>query len=73
MTTMQRTELADYVAAAIIALPTRLRTVFVRAHVLQQSQAEIAAALRISERRVERRMVKALVVCRSRLQARGID
>lgn len=73
MTTMQRSELAEHVAAAIIGLPTRLRTVFVLAHVQQMPRSEIAAVLGISDRRVDRRMVRALVACRNALEGRGID
>jgi len=67
------TDLAEHVAAAIIGLPMKLRRVFVMAHVQRRSRSEIAAALGISERRVERRMVKALVACRESLEARGVD
>lgn len=66
-------DLSDHLAAAIIGLPMKLRAVFVMAHVQRRSRSEIAAALGISERRVERRMVKALVACRESLAARGID
>jgi len=66
-------DLSDHVAAAIIGLPRKLRTVFVMAHVQRKSRGDIAAALGISERRVEKRMVKALVACRESLEARGVD
>lgn len=69
----QQTDLAEHVAAAIIGLPVELRAVFVMAHVQRRPRAEIAAALGISERRVDRRMTKALVVCRERLESRGVD
>lgn len=56
------------VADAIKRLPTRLRKPFVMAHVQRKSRAEIAAALHISERRVDRRLIRALVVCQGNLE-----
>lgn len=56
---------------AIKSLPMRLRRVFVMAHVQRIPYAEIAAALRIPQRRVEARLTKALVACRRRLGDRG--
>ena len=70
---MQQSELAEHVAATILGLPTNLRIVFIMAHVQRRSREEIAAALRISERRVDIRMTKALIVCRRRLALRGVD
>lgn len=55
------------VAQAILALPMRLRQVFVRATVMRMPVDVIAADLRLSRRQVERRMVRALVPCRGRL------
>ena len=69
----QQTDLAEHVAAAIIGLPLNLRAVFVMAHVQGKSSGEIAAVLGISERRVARRLRKALVACRKQLALRGID
>lgn len=69
----RQTDLAEHVAAAIIGLPRNLRAVFVMAHVQRKSRGEIAAALRISESRVDRRLTKALVACRKQLALRGID
>ena len=66
-------DLSDHVAAAIIGLPMHLRRVFVMAHVQRRTRGDIAAALGISERRVERWLVKALVACRESLAARGVD
>ncbi|HEY1806821.1 MAG TPA: sigma factor-like helix-turn-helix DNA-binding protein [Terracidiphilus sp.] len=63
----------EQVAAAIIQLRPNLRTVFVMAHVLRRSRQEIAAALGISERRVDRRMIRALSACRERLVSQGIE
>ena len=71
--TTQQTDLAQQVAAVIIGLPVRLRTVFVMAHVQRRPREEIAAALGISKQSLERRMTKALIVCRERLEARGVD
>jgi RNA polymerase sigma factor (sigma-70 family) len=61
------------VADAILTLPLRLRKVFVMSALLGKSRTEIAAELGISERRVDQRMTKALVTCRERLLAQGID
>lgn len=69
----RQADLSDHVAAAIIGLPMKLRAVFVMAHVQRRSRGDIAAALGISERRVDRRLTRALVVCRNSLEARGID
>lgn len=69
----QKNDLAEQVAVAIIGLPMKLRTVFVMAHVQRKPRSEIATALGISERRVDRRMVRALVACRESLEARGVD
>jgi DNA-directed RNA polymerase specialized sigma24 family protein len=66
-------DLSDHVAAAIIGLPRKLRTVFVMAHVQRRTRGDIAATLGISERRVDSRLTKALVVCRETLEARGIE
>ncbi len=52
------------------ALPLRERRVFVMATLQGKSFTDIAAALGISRARVERRMTKALVACRRRLEAR---
>lgn len=71
--TTQQIDVAEHVAAAIIGLPWNLRAVFVMAHIQRKSRGEIAAALGISERRVDRRLTKALVACRESLEARGID
>jgi RNA polymerase sigma factor (sigma-70 family) len=57
-------------ADTIKALPMRLRKVFVMATLQRKPLAEIAGALHISQRYVERRMAKALATCRRRLQER---
>ena len=53
------------VLAAIESLPLRLRKVF-EMHLEGKSREEIAAALRISVKRVDARLTKALRVCRKR-------
>lgn len=58
------------VATAIKSLPMRLRAVFVMAHVQHKSRAEIAAELHISDRQVDRRLTRALLTCRRRLEGR---
>jgi RNA polymerase sigma-70 factor (ECF subfamily) len=58
------------VADTIKKLPMRLRRVFVMATLQRKSFTDIAAALGISQRCVERRMAKALATCRRRLQER---
>jgi RNA polymerase sigma factor (sigma-70 family) len=63
----------EQLAAVIIGLPQNLRVVFVMAHVLRQSRREIADALGVSEGRVERRLTKALRMCRERLVRRGVE
>ncbi|MHB8816223.1 MAG: sigma factor-like helix-turn-helix DNA-binding protein [Steroidobacteraceae bacterium] len=61
------------VADVVLGLPARLRNVFVMSTLLRKSRAEIAAELGISVRRVDKYMTKALVTCRERLLAQGID
>jgi len=53
----------EQVVEAIRALPARLRRPFVMAHVEGRSQEEIAAELCISQRRLERRLTRALICC----------
>jgi len=60
-------------ATAIKELRPTLRDVFVMAHLQGKPRTEIAAALGISEKRVDRRMTKALRTCRERLISQGID
>ncbi|MDA8347467.1 MAG: sigma factor-like helix-turn-helix DNA-binding protein [Pseudomonadota bacterium] len=71
--TTQQCGFVEQLAAAIIGLPRNLRAVFVMANVQGKSRGEIAAALGISERRVDRRKAKALRLCRERLLSQGID
>lgn len=68
MTTTQ-TNLLEHVAAAVIGL----RAVFVMAALQRRSREDIAAALGISARRVDRRITKALIRYLERLEAHGID
>lgn len=57
----------EQVAAAIVALPRALRKAFVMRFVLHLPRAEIALALGISPRRVDRRIERALRRCGGRL------
>lgn len=72
MTTTQ-TNLLEHVAAAVIGLPWNLCAVFVMAALQRRSREDIAAALGISARRVDRRITKALIRYLERLEAHGID
>jgi DNA-directed RNA polymerase specialized sigma24 family protein len=63
----------EQVAAAIIQLRPHLRAAFVMVQVLRRSRYEVAATLGISERRLDRRLTKALSACRARLVSQGID
>jgi RNA polymerase sigma factor (sigma-70 family) len=66
-------EIGHHIANVIKELRPTLRNVFVMAHVQGKPRKEIAAALGISEKRVDKRMTKALRVCRERLSSQGID
>jgi RNA polymerase sigma-70 factor (ECF subfamily) len=66
-------QIGQHLANAIKELRPNLRKVFVMAHVQGKPRKEIAAALGISEKRVDKRMTKALKACRARLSSRGID
>ncbi len=57
----------EQVAAAILKLPLRLRQVLVMRRNLHMPRADVAAALHISERRVDRRMAKASAALRRSL------
>ncbi len=57
----------------IKSLRPNLRNVFVMAHVQGKPRREIAVALGISEKRVDKCMTKALKACRERLSSQGID
>ncbi|MHB1828018.1 MAG: RNA polymerase sigma factor [Steroidobacteraceae bacterium] len=66
-------QIEQRVAQVIGELPAALRTVFVLAHVQGESRKRIAQRLGISERRVDKRMTRALKQCRLRLSMQGID
>jgi RNA polymerase sigma factor (sigma-70 family) len=66
-------QIGQHLANVIKELRPNLRKVFVMAHVQGKPRKEIAAALGISEKRVDKRMTKALKACRERLCSQGID
>ena len=66
-------QIGQHLTSVIKELRPNLRSVFVMAHVQGKARKEIAAALGISEKRVDKRMTKALKACRDRLSSRGID
>ena len=66
-------QIGQHLANVIKELRPNLRNVFVMAHLQGKPRREIAAALGISEKRVDKRMTKALKVCRDRLSSQGID
>lgn len=66
-------QIGQHLARVIKELRPNLRNVFVMAHVQGKPRKEIAAALGISEKRVDKRMTKALRLCRERLSSQGID
>jgi RNA polymerase sigma factor (sigma-70 family) len=66
-------QLRESVMSALDSLVPTQRAVVVMAHIQGKSRSEIAAALGISERRVDKRMTRGLRSCRKRLEARGID
>jgi RNA polymerase sigma-19 factor, ECF subfamily len=66
-------EVSQPIAEAIRELPPPLRTVFIMAHLQGKHRIEIAAALGIPVKRVDRRLTKALSTCRRYLSSREID
>ena len=66
-------QIGQHLTNVIKGLRPNLRKVFVMAHVQGKPRKEIAAALGISEKRVDKRMTKALKACRDRLSSQGID
>lgn len=66
-------QLGQYLAIVIKGLRPNLRNVFVMAHIQGKPRKEIAETLRISEKRVDKRMTQALKACRERLSSQGID
>ncbi len=66
-------QIGQHLTNVIKCLRPNLRKVFVMAHVHGKPRKEIAAALGISEKLVDKRMTKALKACRDRLSSQGID
>ena len=66
-------QIGQQLSNVIKGLRPNLRKVFVMAHVQGKPRKEIATTLGISEKRVDKRMTKALRICRERLSSRGID
>ena len=66
-------QLGEHLAVAVKALRPNLRQVFVMAHVEGRPRKEIAVALGISERRLDKRMTAGLRKCREHLLSHGID
>lgn len=66
-------EINAHIAETIKELRPNLRSVFVMAHVQGKPRREIAAALGVSEKRIDKRMTKALRECRERLASRGVE
>ena len=60
-------------AQVIKGLPPNLRAVFVMAQVEGRPRKEIARRLGISEKRLDKRMTRALKQCRMQLSSQGID
>ena len=66
-------QLGRRLVQVIKALPPSLRRVFVMAQVEGRPRKEIAETLGISEKRLDKRMTKALKRCRMQLSSQGID
>lgn len=66
-------QIGQHLAAAIKDLRPTLRKVFVMAHLQCKSRKEMAAELGVTEKRVDKRMTKALAACRERMASKGID
>jgi RNA polymerase sigma factor (sigma-70 family) len=66
-------QIGQHLVNVIKDLRPTLRNVFVMAHVQGKPRKEIAETLGISEKRVDKRMTKALKACRDRLSLHGID
>ena len=60
------------VAVTITKLRPAIRKVFVMAYVQGKPRKEIAGTLGISEKQVDKRMTKALTICRAGLALRGV-
>jgi len=65
-------QVRDRLAAAVKEMHPAYRRVFVMALLQGKSRKEIAVAVGASERRVDKRMTKAIKVCRARLAAEGM-
>ena len=65
-------EVAGHLATAIKELRPSLRKVFVMAHIQGKTRQEIAAALGVSEKCVDKCMTRALRLCRERLASQGV-
>lgn len=66
-------QLGRHLARVIKGLPPGLRKVLVMAQVEGRARKEIAETLGISEKRLDKRMSKALKKCRAQLSSQGID
>ena len=66
-------QIGRHILNVIQSLRPGLRAVFIMAHVEGKPRREIAEALGISEKRLDKRMTEALRLCRERLSAQGID
>ena len=66
-------QVRDRLVAAIKGLRPAYRRVFVMALLQGKNRKEIAAAVGASEKRVDKRMTKAIKTCRARLAADGIQ
>ena len=66
-------QIANRLATAIKEIPPDLRCAFVMAYVEDKTRAEIARALGITAKGVDKRLTKALKVCREQLVLRGIN
>lgn len=66
-------QIAQCLAEVIQGLSPPLRAVFVLAHVHGKPRKEVAQQLGISERRVDKRMTRALKQIRMQLSSQGID
>lgn len=66
-------QIGQHIVAAIKELRLPYRRVFVMAHVQSKSRREISAALKVTEKRIDKRMTKALKRCRDRLEELGVN
>lgn len=66
-------QVTQHIAEAIKQLAPTYRTVFVMSIVQGRPRREVAAELGITEKRLDKRITKALRHCREQLEARGVD